>query len=155
MYWWPSISQTYWPWALAMNGGVPPTALKARAGLFTPPGMMRLACSNAAELRGKVSRFRAGSRVASTCTVPLNHRRMAIREGHDEAKYQRNRNQDHVRNDDQAQQRIQSSQVFERGHQMRHILPARIDDLLKRLCCASRPNADAQIEESGQQRVNS
>src|SRR5688572_28421056 len=36
-----------------MNGGCPPTAPKARAGLFTPPGISRPARSNAARLRGR------------------------------------------------------------------------------------------------------
>src|SRR5947209_844351 len=36
-----------------MNGGWPPTAPKARAGLLTPPGMTRQARSKAAALRGR------------------------------------------------------------------------------------------------------
>src|ERR1700722_17150686 len=35
----------YAPSARATNTGVPPTARKARTGLFTPPGMTRLARS--------------------------------------------------------------------------------------------------------------
>ena len=45
-----------------MNGGSPPTAPKARAGLFTPPGITRLARAKASWLRGsrKSGRDRAG-----------------------------------------------------------------------------------------------
>src|SRR5579871_142296 len=39
-----------------MKTGEPPTAPKARAGLFTPPGMARRACSKAAALRGRLTR---------------------------------------------------------------------------------------------------
>ena len=35
-----------------MNGGSPPTAPNARAGLFTPPGITRLARAKASWLRG-------------------------------------------------------------------------------------------------------
>ena len=38
------------PFARAMNGGSPPTAPKARAGLFTPPGITRLARAKASWL---------------------------------------------------------------------------------------------------------
>ena len=38
------------PSARAMNGGSPPTAPKARAGLLTPPGITRLARANASWL---------------------------------------------------------------------------------------------------------
>src|ERR1700687_1777085 len=37
-----------------MNSGWPPTAPKARAGLFTPPGNTRLARSKASRLRPRV-----------------------------------------------------------------------------------------------------
>src|SRR4051812_11674086 len=36
-----------------MNGGSPPTAPNARAGLFTPPGITRQARTNASWLRGR------------------------------------------------------------------------------------------------------
>ena len=38
------------PSARAMNGGWPPTAPNARAGLFTPPGITLLARANASRL---------------------------------------------------------------------------------------------------------
>ena len=41
------------PSARAMNGGSPPTAPNARAGLLTPPGITRDARANAAELLGR------------------------------------------------------------------------------------------------------
>ncbi|SIN04842.1 Uncharacterised protein [Mycobacteroides abscessus subsp. abscessus] len=37
----PSASVTYGPCASTMNGGTPPTELKARTGELTPPGMTR------------------------------------------------------------------------------------------------------------------
>src|SRR5436190_8194827 len=40
-----------------MNSGLPPTAPNARAGLFTPPGMTRLARSNAAALFARSGEF--------------------------------------------------------------------------------------------------
>src|SRR5689334_15065695 len=46
MYWLPSASVSVQPWALAMKGGEPPTARKARTGLFTPPTISRSARSN-------------------------------------------------------------------------------------------------------------
>ena len=47
----PSTSRSHAPDPEAMNRGVPPTALKARTGEFTPPGVTRWARSNhAAEL---------------------------------------------------------------------------------------------------------
>ncbi|MFO0850890.1 MAG: hypothetical protein U0871_20380 [Gemmataceae bacterium] len=39
-----------------MNGGIPPTAPNARAGLFTPPGMRAFARSNAAADFGRETR---------------------------------------------------------------------------------------------------
>src|SRR5574343_2097143 len=39
MYFWPSASHMYAPWARAMKRGVPPTARKARTGELTPPGI--------------------------------------------------------------------------------------------------------------------
>src|SRR5258708_24144413 len=39
MYWRLSTSKMREPCAVSMNRGVPPTALKARTGEFTPPGM--------------------------------------------------------------------------------------------------------------------
>src|SRR5437867_2936059 len=39
-----------------MNGGSPPTAPKARAGLLTPPGISRFARANAARLRSRFMR---------------------------------------------------------------------------------------------------
>src|SRR6266571_3327848 len=45
------MSTRYGPSPRAMNGGWPPTAPKARAGLLTPPGMTRQAFSNASLLR--------------------------------------------------------------------------------------------------------
>src|SRR5687767_12837693 len=39
-----------------MNSGSPPTAPKARAGLLTPPGISRLARTNAARLRSRLIR---------------------------------------------------------------------------------------------------
>src|SRR6266498_2416998 len=39
MYWRLSASKMREPSAISMNGGVLPTALKARTGEFTPPGM--------------------------------------------------------------------------------------------------------------------
>src|SRR6516164_9147320 len=41
-----------------MNGGSPPTAPKARAGLLTPPGISRPARSNASRLRTRVGFMR-------------------------------------------------------------------------------------------------
>ena len=45
-----------------MNGGSPPTAPKARAGLLTPPGITRIAREKASWLRGSRNpgRDRAG-----------------------------------------------------------------------------------------------
>jgi hypothetical protein len=45
MYSCPSTSYIFDPAADAINGGVPPTALTARTGLFTPPGIYFLASS--------------------------------------------------------------------------------------------------------------
>ncbi len=42
----PSSSQKRAPSARATNSGEPPTALKARAGLETPPGMTAFARAN-------------------------------------------------------------------------------------------------------------
>ena len=42
----PSTSRSQAPLPEAMNRGVPPTALKARTGEFTPPGVTRWARSN-------------------------------------------------------------------------------------------------------------
>src|SRR3954453_21570601 len=53
MYWCPSMSWRYAPSARAMNGGSPPTAPNARAGLFTPPGITRLARTKASWLLGR------------------------------------------------------------------------------------------------------
>src|SRR4051794_9861045 len=50
------MSKRYAPSALAMNGGSPPTAPNARAGLFTPPGMTRLARTKASWLWGSWKR---------------------------------------------------------------------------------------------------
>ena len=50
------MSKRYAPSALAMNGGSPPTAPNARAGLFTPPGITRLARTNASWLWGSWKR---------------------------------------------------------------------------------------------------
>src|SRR5262249_51345137 len=50
---WPSRSKRYGPSPRAMNGGVPPTAPNARAGLFTPPGITLRARSKAAALRDR------------------------------------------------------------------------------------------------------
>ena len=47
----PSASVRYRPGASVMNRGVPPTALKARTGEFTPPGIPRAARANSASLR--------------------------------------------------------------------------------------------------------
>ena len=46
MYSWPSASHIREPSALRMKRGVPPTALKARTGEFTPPGIRRSARAN-------------------------------------------------------------------------------------------------------------
>src|SRR6267143_4724941 len=46
MYSFPSTSHRSAPWPRAKKGGSPPTALKARTGEFTPPGMSRRALSN-------------------------------------------------------------------------------------------------------------
>src|SRR5260370_8216809 len=43
------------PSAVAMNGGSPPTALNALAGLFTPPGITLQARVNASWLLGRVN----------------------------------------------------------------------------------------------------
>jgi hypothetical protein len=48
----PSTSVRYGPVPLAMKRGVPPTAWKARTGLFTPPGITACARSNSASLAG-------------------------------------------------------------------------------------------------------
>src|SRR5947207_5224005 len=48
MYSLPSTSVTMHPWACLMNSGVPPTALNARTGDETPPGITCLAFKNAA-----------------------------------------------------------------------------------------------------------
>src|SRR5689334_9994152 len=45
MYSLPSTSNKWDPAPLAMNKGFPPTALNARTGEFTPPGMISLARS--------------------------------------------------------------------------------------------------------------
>ncbi|GAB4604584.1 hypothetical protein MOKP31_14120 [Mycobacterium avium subsp. hominissuis] len=42
----PSASVSRQPRAAVMNGGVPPTAVNARTGEFTPPGMTAQASSN-------------------------------------------------------------------------------------------------------------
>src|SRR6478735_9343074 len=44
----PSTSKRYGPLARSMNRGVPPTALNARTGEFTPPGVTACARSNRA-----------------------------------------------------------------------------------------------------------
>jgi hypothetical protein len=41
-----------------MNNGDPPTALKARTGLSTPPGRMRDAAAKSFSERGERDRFR-------------------------------------------------------------------------------------------------
>src|SRR5687768_17555345 len=51
MWRWPLASQKYAPCARATKRGVPPTALKARTGEFTPPGISRLARSNSCWFR--------------------------------------------------------------------------------------------------------
>ena len=57
----PSTSVSQAPWAERMKRGVPPTALKARTGEFTPPGVTTRARSNRArdaevsELTGSLS----------------------------------------------------------------------------------------------------
>src|ERR1017187_9551994 len=58
------MSWRYAPLALAMNGGSPPTAPNARAGLLTPPGITRLARAKAWWLCGrrKPGLERAGER---------------------------------------------------------------------------------------------
>src|SRR3954452_24924795 len=81
MYRCPSMSWRYCPSALAMNGGSPPTVPNARAGLFTPPGITRLARANASWLLGrwKSGRDRAGV-VEFITRVALHqflHRRIA------------------------------------------------------------------------------
>src|SRR5436305_14940839 len=50
------MSKRYGPSPRAMNGGSPPTAPNARAGLLTPPGISRLARANALALRGRGTR---------------------------------------------------------------------------------------------------
>src|SRR4051794_34212368 len=50
------MSKRHGPSPRAMNGGSPPTAPNARAGLLTPPGISRLARANAAALRGRGTR---------------------------------------------------------------------------------------------------
>src|SRR5947207_14182916 len=47
MYWFPSISVTAQPSASLMKTGVPPTALNARTGDETPPGISLRALANA------------------------------------------------------------------------------------------------------------
>src|SRR5436309_614416 len=47
------MSKRNGPSPRAMNGGSPPTAPNARAGLLTPPGISRRARSNAALPRGR------------------------------------------------------------------------------------------------------
>src|SRR5438045_2656970 len=47
------MSSRYAPFARAMNGGSPPTPPNARAGLFTPPGITRLAHAKASWLLGR------------------------------------------------------------------------------------------------------
>ena len=49
MYSLPSMSQIRQPFPRSMKRGVPPTEPKARTGLFTPPGILRLAARKAAE----------------------------------------------------------------------------------------------------------
>src|SRR4051794_37555250 len=44
----PSTSNRYGPWARSMNRGVPPTALNARTGELTPPGVPACARANRA-----------------------------------------------------------------------------------------------------------
>src|SRR6476646_2463821 len=58
----PSTSVRYAPRPLAMKRGVPPTARKARTGLFTPPGVT-------ASARAKRAAEAVGSRVAGTAVV--------------------------------------------------------------------------------------
>ena len=58
MYRWPSASQMRAPSALRMKRGVPPTALNARTGEFTPPGIRRCARAKSSSdwvMRGIVS----------------------------------------------------------------------------------------------------
>src|SRR5581483_7394927 len=45
MNWFPSSSSTWLPQPRLMNSGCPPTDLKARTGLLTPPGKTRCDCS--------------------------------------------------------------------------------------------------------------
>ena len=50
-----------------MNRGVPPTALKARTGEFTPPGMTRCARSNSAVLLVDTAAGSLGAAVVCQC----------------------------------------------------------------------------------------
>src|SRR6218665_2358476 len=54
---WSLASQKYAPRARLTKRGVPPTALKARTGEFTPPGMSALARSNSGMFRSVLSVF--------------------------------------------------------------------------------------------------
>ena len=65
MYLLPSSSQIYAPLAFLINGGVPPTDLKARTGELTPPGISVFAFwnnfsdfSNAFLLRLKIKKWK-------------------------------------------------------------------------------------------------
>src|SRR6218665_1219718 len=54
---WSLASQKYAPRARLTKRGVPPTALKARTGEVTPPGMSALARSNSGMFRSVISVF--------------------------------------------------------------------------------------------------
>ncbi|COZ80967.1 Uncharacterised protein [Mycobacterium tuberculosis] len=68
----PSASINQQPWASVMKRGVPPTAVNARTGEFTPPGMTLHAASNScADVRAApLTREVACSVLPMTTSVP-------------------------------------------------------------------------------------
>ncbi len=58
-YSWPSTSMSRRPWARSMKRGVPPTALNARTGELTPPGVT--ACARAKRAADSAVRWAGGS----------------------------------------------------------------------------------------------
>ncbi len=67
----PSASTTYGPTPETMKRGVPPTALNARTGELTPPGVTASARANHASEAGAVAKARYG-RVTRPSSQPAD-----------------------------------------------------------------------------------